>query len=1169
MAEKKWTPAQSNFIEAPRGPILVSAAAGSGKTSAIVERVSRRLCDKDDPLSADKLLMTTFSNAAAAEMLSRIESKLYELSESDPDNAALLAQCERLGEAQIGTIHSFCLKIIRENFSLLDLSCDFRVADGAENDVLMFSAVDRVIKKAYAENDSVFYTLIENTCSSKNDAELAQIIIKLYRTLIAMPFPLDVIKEWEEKFVPSRENYNLLISPLVERAKKAVHQATVLCQKHIDEIADEKQYAFILGDIENLKKADKALLDSDIPAACAAISDAKLSNSSLPRKMEPTLREYVKLGRENVRKGLLDSCSLLYEVSFELYYSQHEYLLPIVKKLFDLVRDFIEVFGAAKRSKNLVDFNDAEQFMLKLLWQKENDTYKKTALAASISRRFDEIYIDEYQDVNAAQEMIFKAIEPESRNVFMVGDVKQSIYGFRQADSDIFEAKKQDFFDYDGENFPAKIFFDNNFRSREGVTEFINETFFKIMIDGVGAGSYDGGDSLKATGSFPEVDTEAVSLILHEAPKGSRTNAFADIESRIIAEEIDKMVREGYMVTDGGELRPCRYSDFCILLRSDAGKFAVYAQALENLGIDCVADKKDKNFFESREMLMALSILKAIDNPYDDISLCSAMMSPVFLFTPSDMADIRSHKDARKAELYTSVKIAAESGNKKCADFLKALGDLRNLAAGQSVDGLLSLIYDRYGLYWFVGALKGGEERMGNLDMLRYYARHFENSGYKGLGAFLRFVDKIQKGNEKLKGAQSLSENHNAVRIMTAHGSKGLEFPICIIAHSVKPFDHRDLDSNTLLCKELGFACRINDKEKSVRFSTVSHKVARLILEQKQTAEEMRLLYVAMTRAKDKLIIPIVYTNLGKLLESSLALRQVEKSPAAVLNLKSWANWIAYASAKSPCMRDAMLEFAVNGEYSDKAKFELRLASEPDEYSKKIEQEKAEPSAEVISDICRSAGFKYPHAEQTGIASKFSVSEISKSGEKLFDFNSTPDFMLENSMTGAQRGTALHTFMQFADLMRARSDIKNELERIESLGHITKRQREVIDEKKLTAFFSSRLCERILNSDAILREYKFMTGIDSAQFGGVESAGDTVMLQGVADCVIIEGGEATIIDYKTDFVKDESELTSRYAMQLSLYKGAIAKMLDLPIRECIIYSFCLGKEIVVDTESVL
>ena len=1168
MAEKRWTPAQSDFIDAPRGPILVSAAAGSGKTSAIVERVSRRLCDGESPLSADKLLMTTFSNAAAAEMLSRIETKLYELSEAQSDNTLLSAQIEKLGAAQIGTIHSFCLKIIRENFSLLDLSCDFRIADSAENEILMYSAVDRVIKNAYAENDSVFYRLIENVCSSRNDAELSAVILKLYKTLIAMPFPLDVLEAWREQFVPNEHNYQKLTAPIVSRAKKAVNQAILICQKHIDDIADEKMSEFILEDLVELKRAQQALDEGNIPAACSAVSAAKMGNRSLSRKMEPTLREQIKLSRENIRNSLADTYGLLCDVSYELYRSQQEYLLPIVSKLFDLVKAFLEEFAAAKRGKNLVDFNDAEQFMLSLLWEKKCGEYVKTKLAKALSMRYDEIYIDEYQDVNAAQEMIFKAIEPESKNVFMVGDIKQGIYGFRQADADIFEDKKQNFFAYDSEHFPAKIFFDNNFRSREGVTDFINEIFFKIMIDGTGAGIYTDGDSLKASGRFPESDESAVTMLLHNAPKGSRGNAWVEIEAKLIANEINKMVKDGYRVSDGGEMRACRYGDFCILSRADSGRFSAYSEALERLGIDVVVDKSNSDFLESREMLMTLSILKAIDNPYDDVSLCSAMMSPVFLFAPSDLAEIRKDKDARKLELYTSVKNKANAGNQKCIEFLKKLAELRKLAAGQSVDELLSALYDRFGIYWILGAQNGGEERMNNLDMLRYYARHFEKNGYRGLGQFLRFIEKTQSNKDKLKGAVSLSENQNAVKIMTAHKSKGLEFPICILANTIKPFYQRDTISNTLISKDLGFACRINDVEKSVRYSTVAHKVSRLVIEEKQLAEEMRLLYVSMTRAKEKLILPIVNSNIEKLLTTALVSRQLDNDPAAVLNCNSWAQWIVLACVKSPSMRDAMLEFAVNGEYSDRVSFEVKLPDEPEDFAEKMMEQSAEPNNELVESIRKAAEFKYPYLEQTGIANKFSVSEISKSSDNVYDFDTTPDFMFENSMTGAQRGTALHTFMQFADFERARKNIPAELGRIESLGHITKRQREVIDEKKLKAFFESRICDRILKSDAALREYKFMTGIDSVQFGGTEGASDTVMLQGVADCVIIEGGEATIIDYKTDFVKEEAELIERYAMQLSLYKQAIEKLLALPIRECIIYSFCLGKEIVVDTKSV-
>ena len=317
------------------------------------------------------------------------------------------------------------------------------------------------------------------------------------------------------------------------------------------------------------------------------------------------------------------------------------------------------------------------------------------------------------------------------------------------------------------------------------------------------------------------------------------------------------------------------------------------------------------------------------------------------------------------------------------------------------------------------------------------------------------------------------------------------------------------------------------------------------------------------------LIMPIVHSFFESLLTNAIISRQIDSNAAAVLDCSNWASWIIYACVKSPALKDVMLEFAVNGECGDGSSFEARLVEPSDEIEAAEQKQKATASDQNISLIRERASFKYPYTEQTAIASKFSVSEISKSSGDVYDFDSTPDFMLSDSMTGAQRGTALHTFMQFANYQNARQNVAAELEQVENLGHITSRQRSVIDEKKLEAFFSSKLCDRILNSNAVLREYKFMTGIDSAQFGGAESAGDTVILQGVADCVIIEGGEATIIDYKTDYVKAESELIERYAMQLALYKNAITKLLDMPIKECLIYSFCLGKEISVNTDNTL
>jgi len=1163
MSDKKWTEAQKAFISAKRGPILVSAAAGSGKTSAIVERVCSRLSDTDAPLSADRLLMTTFSNAAANEMLSRIESKLEEKALQEPQNVLLQCQCERINEAQIGTIHSFCLKIIRENFSHLNLSCDFRIADEAENEMLMFAAADRVMKRAYVQNDDAFYALIENVCNSRNDFELPQIVIKLYKTLIAMPFPDDVITDWTEQFTPTEENYRRLTKPISQRALKTVRYAVAVCEKNIEDIADEKMSAFILEDLQALKETERLLSEGNLDEACEACKGVKLSNRSLSRKLDPLCRELVKLSREGIRKSISEIYGLISEISFELYCAEQNQLRPIIEKLFSLVRDFMEEFAAAKREKNLVDFSDAEQFMLKLLWQKQNGVYTKTALANELCRRFDEIYIDEYQDVNAAQEMIFKAISPQNGNIFMVGDVKQSIYGFRHADADIFEAKKGEYADFDGVNFPAKIFFDKNFRSRSSVTDFINNVFFSIMTDGVGAGLYTEGDSLKASASYSETEGDGVSFLFYETPKGTREKYWLEKEAVIIAEEIQRLVNSGYQVSDSGVMRRCRYSDFCILSRSDAGRFSAYYEALKNLGIDAVLDKSGGDFLESREMLLVLSLLKAVNNPYDDISLCAAMLSPIFLFTPEDLAQIRTDK---KDELYISVKKAAENGNAKCSRFLESLKHLSRLAAGQSVDGLLSVLYNRYGIYHLVGAMSGGEDRMNNLDIFRFYARHFEANGYKGLGEFLRFIDKTRQNSNKLRGAEGFGENRNAVQIMTTHKSKGLEFPICILANSIKGFNRIDTAANTLLSKDTGFACRINDLKKSVRYSPVSYKAAKLSLEQKQIAEEMRLLYVAMTRAREKLIIPIVRSSIDKMLIEAVVSRQIECAPAAVLECESWAQWILYACAKSRNLKEAFLEFAVNGECCDDTNFDIRFAPDPQQPEETKDTVRSKSNPELIEKIRKLSAYTYPYSEQTTIASKFSVSELSKAQGEVYDFETKPDFMHEQSMSGAQRGTALHTFMQFADYKKAYENIEDELERVFKLGLITERQRSVIDTQRLKTFFSSPLCSRILNADAVFREYKFMTGVDSVQFGGNAAAGDSVVLQGVADCVIVEGDSATIIDYKTDYVKTETELTERYSMQLSMYRQAIAKLLGIEVKECLIYSFCLNKQISVKTE---
>lgn len=1163
MSEKRWTQEQSDFITAPRGPILVSAAAGSGKTASVVERVITRLCDRQNPLKASRLLMTTFSNAAANEMLSRIEAAIDKRIEEEGEDEFLLTQAEELASAQISTIHAFCLKVIRENFAQLNLFCDFRVVDETENEILMYSALKKVVSKAYEENLGDFYKLIELVCTSRNDSELLEVILKLYRTLIAMPFYEDTVENWLSLAAPSDESYDKWMGILVSEAQKSVAFALSLAKANLENFAQMSGLECLVEDNEKLEQLYKLLDSKNYEQAYSYSQQIIFDNRRLPRKIEPETREMLKNTR-TAMKDAVSKCSDILDYSWksEFVKDQNELLGP-VECLFSLVLNFINEFAAQKREKNVVDFSDAEQFMLSLLWKKdENGNYQKTEIAQHLQNRFDEIYIDEYQDVNAAQEMIFKAIEPKSQNVFMVGDVKQSIYGFRQADSDIFEGKKEKFFDYNAKNFPAKIFFDKNFRSRSEITEFINKIFKKIMTVDTCNAVYEDKDALKAGATYAEAQNVGAEILLYECAPKTREKQWLEDEAKIIANEIKRLVDSGYRVADGEGTRPCQYRDFCILSRSDGGRFTAYAEALSALDIDFTVDKSGEDFLQSREMLMICAILKAIHNPFDDVSLCAAMISPVFLFTPAQLASIRGGKNKKRQSLFASVKEQAQNGDEACAKFIEKLRSLQRKASANSVDALISHVYNEYGLYNMLGALNGGEIRQNNLDVFRYYARTFEKNGYKGLGEFLRFIDKTREQKKKLKGADSKNEGYNSVTIMTIHKSKGLEYPICILANSAKAFNRMDTNSSTLVNKEFGFATMIKSDKLSVRYAPLSYKAIRLAQEIRDTAEEMRVLYVALTRAKEKLIIPIVRANMDKYLSAICVKASASDLSYGVSDGKSYAEWMLLSGYNAVCQtKGADCEPSLN-EAANAMGCKLTYVEYFDDADETSEIERVESSPELIKKLYTLSRYQYPFAEESQIVGHYSVSELTK-GEKqdAFDFEKRPDFMSQDKMTGAERGTALHTFMQFADFERARENLENELSSVCDKGFITPKQLSVINKDRLSVFFSSKLCDRILSADKILREYKFTSSMPATAFGGNRNSDSVVLIQGIADMVIIEGDSATIIDYKTDRVDSANELYERYCAQLSIYAEAIEKLLNVKIKECIIYSFCLNGEI--------
>ena len=1179
MAKVNWTHNQEKFIKAKRGPILVSAAAGSGKTASIVERVAKRLSDTDLPsLSTARLLMTTFSNAAANEMLSRIESRLTEKFLENPEDKNLQDQLDDIFNAQISTIHAFCIKVVRENFSKLGLFCDFHIINASENEILKGKIANRVVEKAYAEGDSEFLGLVELICDSRNDSNLTSVILKLYHKVIAMPFPFDVIENWLDLSKPNEKSYEKSIEIIVSAVNRNISFAKEICKRHLENW-DHPKNIIIKEDNDNLNKLTQFLSCRKIDEAYETAKSIRFLNTSFPRKdVDPFLMEQIKNERKIAKSAIEKAADLLAYSSFDSFCDDQNFLFPSLKKLFELLKEFINEYAAAKREKNAIDFNDAEQFMLELLWQKnDSGEYEETDLAKELKGRFDEIYIDEYQDVNLAQEKIFEAISHKNGNVFMVGDVKQSIYRFRQADSELFESKKNSFAKYDGENFPAKIFFDSNFRSREGITEFVNDIFLKIMSRETCGMDYTDDDALKPSGTFPKTDNQNVSLLFYDSAEGTNSNERKEQEALIVARKIKELVDGKFQVADGKDkLRDCQYRDFCILLRSDVGKFSVFEKALDSLGIRSVTECEGDDLLSSREILIVLSLLKAINNPFDDVALCGAMMSPVFLFNPKELALIRAGKRRKNQSLFSSVNMKAEEGDEKCREFLEKFRMLQNIAAGQNVDSLLMTIYNEFSIYNMAGAMSDGETRMNNLDTLRFYARQFEENGYKGLGGFLRFVDSIAENDgTKLKAVKSV-ENSNAVKIMTIHKSKGLEFPICIIAHTVGQFNTMDLNSSIQINKNRGIAVKVNKEKLGISYSPLSFKATRLLEEEALIAEEMRTLYVALTRAKEKLIIPIVDEKMPDKF-GAISARVGGSLDFALRERKRFSDWLLLSLFNKSSLKPAIQEYlGDNAEINGTGHFETEIIRDLDTEIIDDEIVREEADSEIIDILIENSQYSYPFKEQISIPSKFSASEISKSDifftsdenslDKSFDFTSRPDFMRDEKMSGAERGTVLHTFMQFANFERAVQDVDAEIENVVNHGHLTREEANIIDKDKVEVFLNSELCRRILNSEACFKEYKFMFGVESSRFKGLYNANDTVIIQGVADLVFIEGKNAVIVDYKTDRVNSEDELTEKYSLQLSIYKTAIEKAFGLEVKECLIYSLSLGKQIKVNIE---
>lgn len=1183
MSVKKWTENQKSAISATGGAVLVSAAAGSGKTAVLVQRVIERITSDSSPVDVDRLLIVTYTKAAAAEMKERIYARLEELINEDPYNTRLLRQQLLLPNAQISTIHSFCGDIIRNNFFALNISSDFRLADETELELIKNLAISNVLEALYKENSDEFLKLTDAYSTTKNDRNIENIIFTLYNFLCSHAFPdkwLDEKLDMYSLDIPVEEsvwgkiiiNYTLesmeYFKSIIETSYNIFYSSPELKSRYGDKLpAFLDYYADYI---------DKMLLLIKNPVwdkICEHVVSS-FSPPTFPRgkKGEDTNEKImIQHNVQKIKDFIVKVLSGLYYADAESGKSDIIYLSSMFRQIVKTVKMFRNEFSKLKSEKGIADFNDLEHFALKLLVDENETGYTFSSLAYEMSEKFDEVMVDEYQDANEVQELIFNAVSDNGKKLFVVGDVKQSIYGFRQANPQIFINRKDKYSLYNpnDEHYPAKIILDKNFRSREGITSAVNFVFERLMSKKLGQMDYTSEDMLYCGADYPKSETPDICFHILDSTLWDGDNSV--LEARHIA-KIIKQMAGSYSVTENSSERPAKYSDFAILLRSAKNTAPIFVSELSAAGIPCKSDGT-KKFLTSWEISIIFSLLKIIDNPLQDIAMLNVMLSPMFSFTEDELAEIRINSPG--SNLYTAVKRFADSGHKKSDDFLASLDEFRILAAATPTDLLINYIYSETLFTCCVSSMENGDSMLNNLRLFQEYAKNYESSGYKGLSMFVNYITRVQENDGDLSSSSASSDSGDFVSVMSIHHSKGLEYPICFIANTNKKFNN-DLSDTVLLHRELGIGMYINREGSPCKYTTMPREAIAIENDNNAKSEELRVLYVAMTRAKEKLFITgSVNKPSEAIFKAFTDITDINKlSPFIVSSAKSMFDWILRCALMHPS-GNALREYLnlplhiVNDnllkpweiKIIDSKQYEEK---EPENKHTGNEIESVLPQADIM-EIMRRIEAVYPYSELSSSLAKVSASQLIH-GEQYIEyaFKSKPKFLNKGAVKGAEKGTALHLFLQYANLNNAKLDMEKEIQRLVEYSFLTERQATAIDTESLKLCINSDIMKRILASENIKREYRFfvpfsLNGIEK-EFSELKLSKDTI-IQGAVDCVFEEDDGMVIVDYKSDRVKELSNLQDKYSLQLMLYKNALEQVFNKPIKECIIYSLYLNSYI--------
>ena len=1179
-----WTTDQRHAIECRKGSVLVSAAAGSGKTAVLVERVIRRLTDKDNPCSAEDLLIVTFTRAATAQMREKIGAAILKRLSDDTTDRHLRRQYMLLPFAKICTIDSFCNDLVRENFHALGISPDYSLLDNETAVIMKNDVCEAMLERAYEEDsDGRFSELSDMMSSGSSDEDFAKLIIKMYDISTAYPFPdlwLDsLIGEYSQPDINKSRWGGIIKKYVCDMLDYCVSSSRdMMTAMESDPIVADAYGAAVQSDI-NMYAELREKINSDWDEALEAFKTVKyMSLGRVPKGYESETKNVVTTARKKL-KDLLKKVPGIMCVSSEEHADDMRLLRDPVTKLIELVKQFGREYSAEKDKMNSADFSDILHRALNLLAVSDGSGgYIKTDLARELSSHYVEILVDEYQDINEAQDMIFRAISADENNLFTVGDVKQSIYRFRQAMPEIFLRRRSTTHSFESGKYPLGITLGSNFRSRVGVTSCVNYIFRQLMSTEAGELEYDDSEALNAAAKYPERDTPDCELHV-VTDKGNRADTL-EAQARYVAKYIERTVREGKMlVTKGGALHPASYGDFCILLRTAKNVSSVYANALSERGIP-VFSPETGGFFEAAEISFILSLLRVLDNPVQDIPLAAVMLSPLFGFSAGELADIRaSAKERLEAgetePLYRSVTASADEGNKKAAAFLIKIESLRRLSLTLSAGELVHRVCEETGFDAIVGAMPDGERRRLNIGLLCDYAEKYEAAGNLGLSGFIRFIDKVARTSGDLATAARPSENADIVRIMTVHQSKGLEFPICILADMQHAFNERDNTESVLISSSAGLGMKRRTEDGISVYDTASRRAAVITSERMGRSEEMRVLYVALTRAKENLVMVTSVPNP----EKGLAKVAVEcgigerANPFAVLRMNNFSDLVLAALMRHPAADELRKLSGVDVPIflSEKDRFKLKVVVSDSEsfMTESANEQKIAAKPVFFNEVQARLDYSDLRSVLSSVPAKRAASDGSERGiNREYFASSRPAFMSSGGLTPAQRGTATHKFMQFSDYSAARANIESELARLVDGGFLSEDEGKAVNIGAAKRFFMSPLAERIFASDNVMREKKF-AALFPAKFFYPELTGEAaeekIVVQGIADCVFVEDGELVIVDYKTDTGVDAEALLDRYSAQLEIYREALSQALGMPVKETLLYSFFMNSTVKVGT----